>query len=407
MKSEIILSQTKIPVNSKAQVNFLLKLHPESFKQQAKNPVDLRFLLDRSGSMDDRCADGNTKLEVLKKSLEELIDILKSNQDSIYIVAFDDNVMEVVPKQIVKNHTELKQKVTALVSGGSTKMSDALELGVMAKKMDAHNVLTKIIIFTDGQVNVGNVAAEERRCHELADEGRKRGISFSVFATGIDYNEMFLRKMAEFGGGGSYFMHVGQVGQVRAQLQDEIDLLRSIEDQNIDVEFIADDAVVLLDVLKTIPQQVDLKVDQKKIVKDSFPGLDVRGQSYLLKLEVPPAPEGNFQLGVVKLAWVDTAGRKLTDELRVVVERTGDATQVSKLNPTVLKTVYNSAAVRATTMNNIDLATKLFKTAGNDKMVTQLETLGTAAKTGNEEAGRTLRTIVTTSAHKDDDSETD
>ncbi|MHA1733977.1 MAG: vWA domain-containing protein [Promethearchaeota archaeon] len=404
MKPEIILSQERLPASGKVQLNFLLKLHPESGKKQAKNPVDMRFVLDRSGSMSEMCADGNSKMEQLHKAMEEIVGLLVPGQDSIYVVAFDDTEEEVVPKQVVSNVQDLKREITSIQPRGGTRLSVALEMGVEAPKMDAANALTKVITFTDGEVNVGSVAAEERKCYEIAQRSSKLGIPFSVFATGVTYNEQFLRRLAEHAGGGSLFMHVGQVGQIPAQVQDEIDLLRSIEEQNIEMEFTAAKGVTLLDALKTVPQQVDLQVKNNASVSDFYPGLDVRGQSYLFKAELDQSAEGDFTVGRVKLSWVDTSGRRLEDELPVVVGRSDQPGTTTPVDPTVLKTVYNSAAVRATTMNDISLATTLFTRSGNDAMVTHLKTLGAAAGSGDEEAGRTLRTIVTTRAHLEADS---
>ena len=99
------------------------------------------------------------------------------------------------------------------------------------------------------------------------------------------------------------------------------------------------------------------------------------------------------------LKWKSPSIEEREDIVSIEVERTDDQEKISKINPDVLQTIYNSSAVRAATADDIDLATLLFTQAGNDEMLTAIKTYGPDVKDGNKEAGRTLRTLITTRAH--------
>ena len=71
MQIELTLGQQYLPITDEAEVTFLLRLLRDSRKQAADFPVDIRMVLDRSGSMIEEAAGGMTKMAALKEAVNQ------------------------------------------------------------------------------------------------------------------------------------------------------------------------------------------------------------------------------------------------------------------------------------------------------------------------------------------------
>lgn len=397
MDLELTLAQNYLPVTDEAEVTFLLRLVP-TVNQAADYPLDIRFVLDRSGSMSEQAAGGLSKIEALKESVKQSLEMLRQGKDYLCIIVYDDNMQVLVDRGVVRDINALKALVDRVMTGGSTHLSSplrhALEAGSQ-KDGSQKDVLSKVIVFTDGMINHPSETSEERNCFDLARQARKMGIPLSVFGTGIDYNERFLKQMAELAGLGSYYEHVSQVGMVRLRLEDDFENLQSIQDRDVRVKIAVGNNVSILEATKYVPQQAILSTDGKT-AEDKFQGLDARGQSYLVRSKVLCKKTlGSLMVGTVTVEWKSVGGL-VTKSLPIEVNFTDDENLISPVNKTVLNTVLNTEAVKATLAGQYRRAATLFTKAGNQPMVEELKTLSGK----DEEAERAVRTVTVTDAHK-------
>lgn len=393
MKIELTLAQKNLPVVLQAEVNFLLRLLPDSVRGNANYPIDARFVLDHSGSMDEPADGGMTKMQALKQAVEQAIDVFRVGKDQIGIVIFDDNMEVIFDSAVLTDVAKIKNIIKRIKTGDNTHLSSPLRWAIEAPVLKG--ALSKIIIFTDGIVNHPSENSEIRSCYALAREANKAGIPFSVFGTGVSYNEKFLKQLAELAGRGSYFEHVSQVGKVAMRLLDDFENLKSVQERDIKVVIEAAKDCVIKDAVKYVPQQADM-LQNGKVMSDDFQGLDVRGQSYLLKMKIDAKEAvGDFKVAKATVSWVGISGPE-TQTMDVAVNFTTDPALISPVNKTVLNTALNTEAVRATILGQTQKAETLFTKTGNKEM---LETLKTLSKKEDEDKKRELKTLTATKAH--------
>ncbi len=396
MKIELTLAQKFLPVAPQAEVNFLLRLLADPRKKSANYPLGVIFVLDHSGSMGDEASGGMTKMAALKEAIEQSLDVFRTGIDQIGVIIFDDTMDVLINPAILSDLNAIKNKIKRITTGDMTHLSSPLRWALESPV--PKNGLPKIIIFTDGIVNSPNEASEAKSCYQLAREANTKRIPFSVFGTGISYNEPFLKRLAELAGRGSYYEHVSQVGKVALRLMDDLENLKSVQNKDVKVLIEAADNCLIKDAVKYVPQQADVP-QNGKIMEDVFQGLDVRGQSYLLRMKIDSKKaEGDFKVAFAKISWTSVSGLE-EQVFEVAVNFTTDEKLISPVDKTVLKTALNTEAVRATLAGQTNRAKTLFTQTENQEMLKTLETLSKSKK--DEDAQRTLRTVTVTDAHKD------
>ncbi|NJL34489.1 MAG: VWA domain-containing protein, partial [Chloroflexaceae bacterium] len=85
------LARPYLPATSTAQVAYvLLELQPTASMAQVRMPVNVSFVLDRSGSMK------GDKIERVRRATSTAIDMLDS-QDTLSVVIFDHRTKVLIP----------------------------------------------------------------------------------------------------------------------------------------------------------------------------------------------------------------------------------------------------------------------------------------------------------------------
>lgn len=395
MKQEITMSQEYLPVTVEAEVIFLIRLLPDSRKQAVELAIDRRDVLDRSGSMDEPAHGGISKIEALKKAISSSLNLLRAGKDRLTITIFDSDMQVILDPTVISDINPIKKLIAKISTGSSTHLSTPLRQAIDIPVMK--DALPKVIVFTDGIVNDPDEASEKKNCYDVARKANQAGITMALFGTGTSYNESFLKKMAELAGRGSYYEHVKQVGDMNLRLEEDLEALKSVQDRDVKVCIAVAPDVEIIEALKYVPQQADLPINGNE-VKDDFQGLDIRGQSYLIKARVKANnAAGVFKVADIAIAWQGPTGQEQKN-LTATVNFTADENLISPADKTVRNTVLNTAGVKQTLKGQYKSAETLFKTAGNQDMAETVKTLG---KQASEDAKRTLRTATVTQAHKD------
>ena len=202
MKIDARLTFNKVQFDRDADAHLVLSLTAPAVTGDAKRPP-LCFvpLIDVSPSME------GDKLAYAKKSLNKLIDHLTPNDYCGLIqFSYDAKVLQKPVRCTLEAKEDLKRKVGALTLSGATNIASALLEGFsVANNMDLPaEVLTRVILFTDGAANTGPAKTP---AEILALVKPNIGIaSVSAFGYGNDAQQDFLLDLAKSGNGNYAFV---------------------------------------------------------------------------------------------------------------------------------------------------------------------------------------------------------
>ncbi len=190
-------------------------------------PLDVAFVLDRSGSMQ------RGKLELAKEGIDLAVARLR-DADRAALVVYDDQVdtVQALEPATPRLKAGLRLALHGIDPGGSTFLSGGWIAGCnqiaeaqpLAGADDRAIRIRRVILLTDGLANVGILDPGELARH--AGALRRRGIATTTLGVGQDFDEGLLSAMAEAGGGN--FQYVADPEGLRAFFSHELQELFSV-----------------------------------------------------------------------------------------------------------------------------------------------------------------------------------
>jgi len=180
----------KINSNSKeALLELGISINKEKLKKTVEKPLNISFVLDKSGSM------SGENMDILKQSMLAFIDKLRPI-DKVSFIFFDDEQVLAYPQGIV-NKNVLKDIIYTLEAGGGTNIYDGLAKGYeQVSKTFNPKGSNRVILLTDGYGSkpVDFILKQSERYF-------KKGISVSTIGVGYDYNNSLLSMLSKYSGG--------------------------------------------------------------------------------------------------------------------------------------------------------------------------------------------------------------
>ena len=208
MTFNVQTDRTRIRTTGKSTRYVLLSFTaPESPTNGKRDPVNVAFVIDRSGSM------GGSKIELARDAVVQALRMLKAS-DRFSVVAYDDQVDVLVPSTLASSEAirNAIAGVQRLQARGSTDLSGGWLKGCeeIAQHLQESQV-ARCILLTDGLANHGITDQGELARH--AEQLRARGISTSTIGLGVDFNERMLESLSRAGGGHFYYVETAiQIG---------------------------------------------------------------------------------------------------------------------------------------------------------------------------------------------------
>ena len=198
MKLESKFEFSKVQFNKENTLHLLVRaIAPKMVLTEERKPVNIIAVVDESGSM------GGNKMEYAKKSLMKMVDHLGS-EDRLGIIAFTSEVRTIFEPTMMetKNKDTYKNMVSKLQALSATNFSGGLIEAINQAKLLKGQC--RIVMFTDGQANVGISTLEG--ILDLAKKNLTEDITISCFGYGNDHDVKILTELSKLGKGNYYYI---------------------------------------------------------------------------------------------------------------------------------------------------------------------------------------------------------
>jgi len=194
-------------------------------------PLNLVFLIDTSGSMEDA-----NKLPLLKQSLRLALGQLRP-QDQVAIVAYAGSAGTVLEPTAASERDTIAAALDRLSAGGSTAGAEGLELAYrLAERMAGAGEVSRVLLATDGDFNVG--VSDPQGLESYISRKRDSGVYLSVLGFGRgNLNDATMQALAQAGNGTAAY--VDTLSEARKVLVDQLTgtLFPIADDVKIQVEW--------------------------------------------------------------------------------------------------------------------------------------------------------------------------
>ncbi len=194
-------------------------------------PLNLVFLIDTSGSMDDPA-----KLPLLKQSFRLMLGNL-APEDEVAIVAYAGSAGQVLAPTPASDRAAILAALDALGAGGSTNGQGGLEQAyTVAEGMAEDGEVSRVILATDGDFNVG--LSDPARLTDFIAEKRDSGTYLSVLGFGRgNLDDATMQALAQNGNGTA--AHIDTLSEAQKVLVDQLTgaLFPIADDVKVQIEF--------------------------------------------------------------------------------------------------------------------------------------------------------------------------
>jgi Ca-activated chloride channel family protein len=194
-------------------------------------PLNLVFLVDTSGSMDEP-----SKLPLLKQSLALVLPQLREG-DQVAMVAYAGSAGTVLDPVAGTDRAAIMGALDRLAAGGSTAGAEGLELAYrVAERMAGEGEVSRILLATDGDFNVGVSDPEGLEAYVARQRATGTYLSILGFGRG-NLDDAVMQALAQAGNGTAAYIDTAQ--EARKVLVDQLQgaLFPIADDVKIQVEW--------------------------------------------------------------------------------------------------------------------------------------------------------------------------
>jgi Ca-activated chloride channel homolog len=342
------LARPFVAATNTAQVAYLLlEIQPTQQVAQVRMPVNVSFVLDRSGSM------RGEKIDRVRRAATTALDLLDA-QDTVSIVIFDHRTEVLIPSTSVQNRPELQAKISRIRDAGGTRIAPAVERALREIEKVGDTGIRRMLLLTDGQTE------HEKECLLRAEDAGQRGVPITALGVGSDWNEDLLIDMANRSGGTADY--IAQPDKITDYFQNTVQRAQSTVVRNADLILRLVQGVTPRAVWQVIPliDNLGYRPISDRDVSVPLGELEMgQGRTLLIELLVDPRPAGQYRVGQAEAVY-DIPALGLAQEkarVDVLLTFTGDPAQLNQVNPPVMNIVEKISAFKLQTRALQDLQT--------------------------------------------------
>ncbi|AIY06003.1 hypothetical protein Plano_2038 [Planococcus sp. PAMC 21323] len=174
----------------KTPIERLLPVEMEVKGKHELPSLGLMIVMDRSGSM------MGMKMELAKEAAARSVELLRPD-DTLGVIAFDDQPWEILPTGKVDDPKKAADKILSITPGGGTEIYRSLEQAYTELE-DLELQRKHIILLTDGQSSTSS------DYDTLIENGKDHNITLSTVSIGQDADRNLLEQLAGTGSGRFY-----------------------------------------------------------------------------------------------------------------------------------------------------------------------------------------------------------
>jgi Ca-activated chloride channel family protein len=170
-------------------------------------PANLVFLVDTSCSMTSE-----DRLDLAKRSLKMAVENLTA-KDTVAITTYAGGVRVVLPPTNAAHKKDINRAIDSLRPGGGTAMESGLTLAYkQAAKMLRDNSITRIIVCSDGDANIGATGPADML--QQVEGYVKEGVTLSTIGFGDgNYKDETMETLANRGNGNYYYIDTPRMAE--------------------------------------------------------------------------------------------------------------------------------------------------------------------------------------------------
>ncbi len=302
MKFESKFDFNKIPENTRFNTRLMVSLTANDNVDQKEQPLNIAVVLDRSGSM------SGDKLKYVKMATKILSNQL-NQKDTLSLTIYDNEIDKLVPPTKMKDMHGFELAIDSIRSGGMTFLSGGYEQGCkFANDKKSKDNITRVMLLTDGLANEG--ITDPDQLASIALKKNNDGITTTTIGVGEGYDEFLLGKMAENGGGGTYFIE--NPDDAPGVFQEELGYLKSMAATKVTIKFIPKNKDIVFDQLNTYR----VNDDGSYLLGDLYSG---QKKSIVLETLIPAMSIGEgHDIGTFEIQYQDTSSSEIKEEMQSI-----------------------------------------------------------------------------------------
>ena len=325
--------------NSQRQVT--LAISALKTEQERDLTINLCLVIDISRSM------AGKPLDMVKQAAIAIIRELHPG-DHISLVVFNEQATTILQNQLIKNITEIEEKILGLVAEGGTALDQGMKLGIKEVARGRSNTVSQIFLLTDGE----NEDGSDERCLKLAQLASEYSITINTLGFGQHWNQDVLENIADSANGSLMYIEKPETATKKFKIL--LARLQSVGLTNCRITMELKPGVRLAEfkpIAQVSPETVEFPVTLAgNIVELRLGDLMTHTEKVILfNLYINQLPVGEHTIAIVKVVYDDPAlGRNNLQHLPISIDVSVQPNYESQINQRVHNFILTLAKYRQT-----------------------------------------------------------